>query len=200
MRNSIPPMADVAFDLLGERVPSGYAFALWGEIARHLPWIEEEDMAGVLPLRGLEGRDGIWLAKRSKLVLRLPEEKAQAAHALSGQALELGPDVLGVGKAWQRALQPFTTLHAQLVEGHESEDVFLGTVAAALDELDVACSWICGMRGTISDAENTVSGYSLVLHDLKPEDSLIVQRAGLGQGRRFGCGVFVPFKTISGLE
>ena len=45
-----------------------------------------------------------------------------------------------------------------------------------------------------------VQGYSLVIHDLKPEESLRLQGAGLGNNRFLGCGVFMPYKVISGLE
>jgi len=39
-----------------------------------------------------------------------------------------------------------------------------------------------------------------VIHDLKPEASLRLQYTGLGSDRRYGCGVFVPYKVITGLD
>lgn len=200
MENRIPDMIDMSFDLKGSFVPEGYAFALWQEIVRILPWLDVEEMAGVLPLRGSESGEGKLLAKRVKLVLRLPVELASQAGALSGQELNVGSCMLRVGAAVQRNLQPYTTLHAHLVESAEEEERFLADVDSRLREMGVSCKWICGKRHTVKGAGRALSGYSLVLHDLKPDDSLQVQRAGLGGSRRFGCGIFVPYKTISGLD
>jgi hypothetical protein len=59
---------------------------------------------------------------------------------------------------------------------------------------------ICGKRRDINDDQQSIHGYSLVVHDLTPEASLRLQFVGLGEGRQFGCGIFVPSKVISGLS
>ena len=59
---------------------------------------------------------------------------------------------------------------------------------------------ICGKRLSVSGSQRSIDGYSLVLHDLKPEASLHLQYAGLGEDRQFGCGIFVPYKVITGLS
>jgi len=200
MKNKIPDMLDMVFDLKGGFVAEGYAFALWDEVVNILPWIDAEELAGILPLRGSASGEIMLLSLRSKLVLRLPAELAAQAEALSGQELNLGSGSLHVGAFTERALQPYTTLHAHLVEGEEDEETFLDGVAARLQEMGVACKWICGKHHTVRGTGQVLSGFSLVLHDLKPDDSLQIQRAGLGGSRRFGCGIFVPYKAISGLD
>ena len=200
MENNIPEMIDMVFDLKGSFVPVGYVFKLWDEIVRILPWLDAEDGAGVLPLRGSESAEGKLLAKRAKLVLRLPVERSLQAGTLSGQELSVGSSVLRVGGCIARALQPYTTLHAHQVESGEEEEAFLSGVSGQLKGMGVACKWICGKRHTVTGTGQSLSGYSLVLHDLKPEESLQVQRVGLGGSRRFGCGIFVPYKAISGLD
>ena len=192
-------MIDVAFDLKGSFVPAGYAFALWGEVARCLPWLDAEKLAGILPLRVAASGENMLLPQRAKLVLRLPAELAPQAKPLSGQELDVEGKALRVGKAREKSLQPHPTLHAQLVESNSEEDVFIADMADQLREMEVACKLICGIRRTIMGAKQSVVGYSLVLHDLKPDASLQIQRAGLGGKRRFGCGIFVPYKAISGL-
>jgi hypothetical protein len=52
----------------------------------------------------------------------------------------------------------------------------------------------------LTNGDRAIKGRSLVLHDLNPEGSLSVQYIGLGKGRHLGCGIFVPYKVISGLE
>lgn len=200
MGSDVADMVDVAFDLGGSAVPSGYAFTLWHEIVRVLPWLETEITAGVIPLRGSENGDQILLAKRSKLVLRLPSDGVAQAMALCGRELHIGFSILSIGAGKQRALQPHATLHSHLVEASEGEEAFMEGVGLELREMGVNCSRICGRQAILSAGKQSVHGYSLVLHELRPEESLQVQRAGLGGSRHFGCGIFVPYKTIAGLE
>lgn len=192
-------MIDIVFDIEGEFVPEGYAFALWHEVVRCLPWLDAEKLAGILPLRAAESGGNMLLPRRAKLVLRLPVELAPQARLLSGQKLDIEGSLLQVGAAREKPLKPHPTLHAQLVESTCGEEVFMAGIAEQLREMEVFCKMICGKRRTVKGAKRQIAGYSLVLHDLKPEGSLWIQQAGLGGGRRFGCGIFVPHKVISGL-
>lgn len=192
-------MTDIAFELKGHSVPADHAFALWREVARILPWLEAEKFAGIHPLRVAASGEEILLPQRAKLVLRLPVACAPQAGRLSGQELHVGSSVLSVGAARERPLKAFPTLHAQLVASDCKEEVFIAGVTSELGEMNISCKWICGKHLAIGGAERTIAGYSLVLHDLKPDESLHLQRYGLGGERHFGCGIFVPYKTISGL-
>ncbi|MBI5658489.1 MAG: type I-MYXAN CRISPR-associated protein Cas6/Cmx6 [Nitrosomonadales bacterium] len=194
--NEAPDMTDVAFGLRGELVPAGYAFALWDEVARCLPWLEADEFAGIVPLRAAASGGNMLLPRRAKLVLRLRSQFAQRARSLTGRELDVGGSMLRVGEAEERSLKPYPTLHAQLVESASEEGAFLAGMAARLQEMEVACKLVCGKRLAVAGEKQQVAGYSLVLHDLKPEGSLQVQRMGLGGSRRFGCGIFVPYKTI----
>lgn len=192
-------MTDITFELKGHSVPADYAFALWREVARILPCLEAEKFAGIHPLRVAASGEEMLLPQRAKLVLRFPAARVPQAGLLSGQELHVGSSVLSVGEAQERALKAFPTLHAQLVASDCKEEVFIAGVASELGEMNIGCKWICGKRLTIGGAERTIAGYSLVLHDLKPDESLHLQRYGMGGERHFGCGIFVPYKTISGL-
>lgn len=192
-------MIDIVFDLRGSMVPPGYRFDLWDEIVRALPWLEDESRAGILPLKGAASRDGMLLPQRAKLTLRLPATSVRLAMTLSGQALQVGGNLLEVGPGREKTLEPYPTLHAHLVESAHDEAVFLEDVEKTLRELDIACKLICGKHQKL-DGRQALSGYSLVVHDLKPHGSLRLQQVGLGGYRRFGCGIFIPHKTISGLD
>lgn len=197
--NNIPEMTDLVFGLRGEFVPENYAFALWRELARRLPWLEADEFAGILPLRVAASGGNMLLPQRAKLVLRLAADCVQQGRSLSGQELDVGGSVLRVGDAVERPLKPHPTLHAQMVESSCDEEVFTAGVTEQLHEMAIDCKLICGKRLTVAGARQMISGYSLVLHDLKPDASLRIQNAGLGGNRRFGCGIFVPHKAISGL-
>lgn len=195
-----PEMIDIVFDLDGTSVPENYPYILWSELLRCLPWLKNEDHAGVHPLRGSASGENILLSKRTKLILRIPAERAVQAGALSGQQLDIAGSTLIVGKPKQRQLQAATTLHAYIVESKLNEVEFLAEMKQQLQTLNISCNLICDKQRMISDDKQTIRGFGLVLHDLKLPVSLKIQSVGLGGSRHFGCGVFVPFKAISGLD
>ncbi len=198
-------MVDMVFDLTGtlvtgSLVPENYSFALWTEIARILPWLKEEKNAGILPLRGSVNANQILLSKRSKLILRIPVARVDQTAQLTGKQLNFCGGNLNVGKGKERQLLPTTTLHAYMVESNLGEVEFLADIKQKLQAMNVACNLICDKYRKIEDAEHSLTGFGLVLHDLKPQASMQIQRSGLGGARHFGCGIFVPFKAISGLD
>lgn len=200
MTMAMSEMVDVVFDISGESVPVNYPFALWSELVRFVPELESESSVGVLPLRTTGSDCGMLLPKRAKLVVRLPRSLAGKMASLSGQELDLGGSSLKIGNAKLREIQPHSTIHAHLVAGNTDEVVFVENVSARLADLGITASLICGRQSSLLDGEQCIQGFSLVIHDLKPEDSLRLQYNGLGGDRKFGCGIFVPYKAISDLN
>jgi CRISPR-associated protein Cas6 len=198
---NLPDMIDMVFDLEGGTLPAAYRFALWTALLRLIPKLAEEKLVGVLPLRSTVNNQGMLLAKRAKLVMRLPKVLAEpAATSLTGQQLDIAGSTMHVGAAKARTIQPYPTIHAQLVTGSSDEVLFVEDIMKQMVELGVTGKLICGKRLTVNGGQRSIDGYSLVLHDLKPEASLQLQYAGLGENRQFGCGIFVPYKVITGLS
>ena len=198
---NLPEMIDMVFDLEGGTLPAAYRFALWTALLRLVPNLAEEKLVGVLPLRSTVNNQGMLLAKRAKLVLRLPKILAESAtSSLTGQQLDIAGSTMHVGVAKARPIQPYPTIHAQLVTGSSDEVLFVGDIMKQMAELGVTGKLICGKRLTVNGGQRSIDGFSLVLHDLKPEASLQLQYAGLGEDRQFGCGIFVPYKVITGLS
>jgi CRISPR-associated protein Cas6 len=193
-------MIDIVFDISGGPLPSFYPYDLWRELVSLLPQIEDCEDIGVIPLRMAESKEGMLLPKRAKLAIRLPQELTDVISGLAQKQLHIAGSEIQLGSCKTRPILHYPTLHAQLVTGAEDEVVFMAEVESALSAMGVEAQLICGRRHTLADGDREIRGYSLVLHDLKPEGSLRVQYAGLGQERRFGCGIFVPYKVISSLE
>jgi CRISPR-associated protein Cas6 len=200
MNDDKAAMTEIVYDLKGGTLPVEYTFALWQELVRVLPWLETEEQVGLLPLRGSRSDGAMLLPQRAKLVLRLPQRLVPQARQLSGQTLEVAGHVLQVGAARERSLLAHPTLHAHLVASSSGEGQFLEEVAESLGALDIPCKWICGKHVELRDGEQVISGYSLVVYELNPEGSLRLQQAGLGNERRYGCGLFIPYKEISSLD
>lgn len=198
MTIAIPEMIDAVFDVSGDRVPVNYPFALWEELTHLVPELAGDASIGVLPLRTTGSATGMLLPKRAKLVIRLPVSLAPHVASLSGQPLDVGhPLRLANGRL--REILAYSTIHAQLVAGADDEVVFAESVSACLADLGITASLICGRKSSLVDGDRCIHGFSLVIHDLKPEDSLNLLYAGLGSHRKYGCGIFVPYKVISDL-
>lgn len=191
---------DLSFDLHGDSLPADYPLKLWQALLQHVPELAENADVGVIPLRGPSSGGELLLPKRAKLALRLPLALLDAAQILSEQELRIGSATLRLGRGKTREIQPYSTLHAHLVAGPADEAEFMEMVHAALAALQVSSKLICGRHHTLDTEGKQISGFSLVMHDLKDEDSLRIQYTGMGGSRNLGCGIFVPYKVISGLE
>ncbi|MFA6014320.1 MAG: type I-MYXAN CRISPR-associated protein Cas6/Cmx6 [Gallionellaceae bacterium] len=200
MTKQAPEMFEVSFDVSGNSLPDTYPFDLWHALLRHIPALESSEYVGVLPLRTAASEAGWLLPKRAKLVLRLPDSLVDHTESLSDQILELGSSILKLGKRKLRPIQPYPTLHAHLVSAAEDEVEFINNVLARLAELEIPGKLICGMRNSLIAPNREIHGFSLVIHDLKPDASLRLQYTGLGADRQFGCGIFVPYKVITDLD
>ena len=193
-------MIDVRFDLEGRFVPNGYALPLWSEVTRILPALEDFELAGILPLKGAASGEGLLLPRRAKLALRIPASFVRNALELSGKTLDIEGNPLYVGTGAPREIEAYPTLRSQFVASEKTETDFLEEIEEELEQLEISCKWICGRKQTLKNGKTIISGYSLAVHDLKPPASIRLQQVGLGNYRRLGCGIFVPHKTIAGLD
>ena len=192
-------VVDVAFALAAVTVPKDYAYALARAVVMHLPWFENEAGAGIHPLRGASTDYGVMLLpRRARHVLRLPRRRVADALALAGRSLSIGGSTLAVGAANVRELQPHGALYAQLVAtGSDEEQRFLASVADQLKALAAQCAVICGRRRSVRAAGREIVGFGLMLHELAPEQSLLLQSVGLGAERRLGCGILIPHRLAA---
>jgi CRISPR-associated protein Cas6 len=190
-------VADVVFALNGHAVAEDYAELLWLGLREVLPWLAEDAVAGVHPLSGTSpGQGEQYLSRRSRLVLRLAVDRIDAARALSGARLDLGGTV-EVGAATVRALGVARTLYSPFVDvGITDEEAFLAECRRRLADMAPAAKLIAGKARALRAEEGIRKGFSLMLHGLGADDSLRIQHSGLGEGRKRGCGVFVPHKSV----
>lgn len=190
-------VVDVSFEVRCERLPRDYGYALFRALADELDWLEEDASAGVHPLHGTATADGeLFLGRRARLMLRLSLERAGQALGLAGARLALGSG-LDIGPGRLRELMPFATVYSHFVSTGTADEVeFLGHAAAQLKAAGLPESMIAGKAHAASTPDGAVRGFSLLLHGLTPKQSLAVQESGLGEGRKLGCGIFVPHKSV----
>jgi hypothetical protein len=83
-----------------------------------------------------------------------------------------------------------------VVTGDEDEAAFVAFLERELDRLAVRASLLCGRRSIVSAKERDFPAWSVAVHELAGEDSLLLQRNGLGLLHHLGCGILAPHKTI----
>jgi CRISPR-associated protein Cas6 len=189
---------DFAYAVAGISVERDYACGLLEALRALAPWLDEEPLAGVHPIRGLTASAGALLVGgRTRLVLRVPQGRIADCERLQGRSLPL-PDPLRLGPASRRELLAYPVLHSRLVvTGADDEQSFVADIDDAVAALDLDCETIVGRRGEVQVGQRRLAGFSLMLHGLSAAGSLKAQAHGLGQHRKLGCGLFVPHKSVA---
>ena len=189
-------MVDVAFALEGEALPRDHRFALADALQAALPWLDSEAHCGVHRLNLVRSGDDDLLSRRTRLTLRVPRHRADAACALAGAPIQLGTQRLRAARPQQRELLPHGTLYAwQVAAASTDEAAFLADVQGELDALGIRALPVCG-RWQAAEGGRLI-GCSLMLSGLDRAQSLLLLQHGLGPHRRLGCGLFVPHRSAA---
>jgi len=206
-------IVDAVFAISCRSLPVDHAYALLQAIQAVLPWFAEEPGAGLHTVHGAasgsgwmrpEGEDALLqLSHRTRLVLRLPRARLDDAAALLGRTLEVAGWPLRVDTLAARPLSRITTLFSRGVvfAAVADEGAFLAAARGALGALDITPqTMLCGRVTQVATPACCYQTRSLMLAGLTPKQSLALQRQGLGEARRLGCGLFIPHKGIGDLR
>jgi CRISPR-associated protein Cas6 len=206
-------VVDAAFAIECRSLPVDHAFALSQAILAALPWFADEPQAGLHTVHGAasgagwqrpEGEDALLqLSHRTRLVLRLPENRLQDAAALTGQTLDVAGFLMRVGQLQPRPLLRIASLFSRSVmfEDAADEPAFVAAAIEALRALGVEVStMLCGRNVTLATPQRTYRTRSLMVTVATPAQSLALQRQGLGEARKLGCGLFIPHKDVGDLR
>ena len=194
-------IVDLLFPLRGRAIRQDYADTLWRALSARLPWLADEAAVGVHPLTGVSAGDrDLYLTRRAKLTLRLPAERVESARVLTGSRLDLTGEV-EIGAPGVRLLSPIRTLYSSFVTiGVDVEADFLAACEAQLAAAAIPAQLVCGKAHIGHGQERDWRGFSLMLFGLTVDDSLRMQREGLGGERKRGCGIFVPHKSVAAVS
>ncbi len=208
-------VVDLSFPIRSRMLPVDHLHALRQALLAHLPELEawrvgvhEIHLAG--SQNGWERPDpalGQHLipSRRTRMQLRVPVEFAdELAARLSGHTLDLGDFELTLGEPRRKPLFSHPTLYARhmKMEAGEAEDEnrFLERMASELRARQIRVKKaLCGKTTEIATPDGPWITRSLMLADLSPGHSLLLQEEGLGGNRQMGCGLFLPMKGIQTL-
>jgi len=206
-------VVDAVFAIECRSLPVDHAWALSAAIQSALPWFAGEPQAGLHTVHGAasgagwvrpEGEDALLqLSRRTRLVLRLPGHRLADAAALTGRTLDVAGSPMRVGRLVPRPLLRIASLFSRSVifEGAGDEAAFVAAANEGLRSLGVETStMLCGRDVTLATPEGAYRTRSLMLTVSTPAQSLLLQRQGLGEARKLGCGVFIPHKDVGDLR
>lgn len=207
-------VVDIAFKLECRMLPLDHAQALSDAIASALPWFMEEDKAGLHLVHVAESGNGwyrpedpenevLCLSRRTRMTLRVPRHRIEDAQSLTNRTLDVDGNRMHVGEATIRLLSSLPTMFARYVvaEPRQDEHAFLRDMAAALRDLDIPVNKLmAGMEHVLNVQDGPIHTRSLMVAELAPEHAVKLQQEGIGPGRKFGCGLFLPQKGIASVK
>lgn len=199
---------DVAFRLAGSLLAVDHAqplaHAVCAKLAAHT-----HSQIGIHQVRVAEsgngwqrpstGEERLHLSRRTKLVVRVNQEVYEDVLRLCDSELEIDGQRLKVGASTVRKLSALTTLfsHGIACDEAQAENEFLADMASALQAMEIKVKkMICGMTHSIRSDKGLVFTRALMVADLTPEESVLLQQRGIGSDRLIGCGLFVPHRGI----
>jgi len=204
-------IVDLAFRIDCRALPVDHAHALSQSLAEALPWLLAEEMAGMHIIHGAGSQNGwyrpeetegavLHLSRRTRMTLRLPRSRVEAARALTGTTLVVAEHPLAVGEATVKSLEGLPTLFSRYVVADEAQDeeTFVHQVARQLMDMGIPVKKIlCGKSHALNTPAQRLFTRSVMVADLSRQGSIRLQQEGLGPHRKMGCGLFVPHKGIA---
>lgn len=206
-------VADLVFNIQCRELPVDHAYALGTALCEAAPVLTSDPRVAIHEIH-LAGSQNGWerpdpqlgqklmLSRRTKLHVRAPKElHDEIRQALNGAALDVEGHSLTIGDAKLKPLSKQGTIfarHIVLEPGEETdENAFLLRLAKELQAKGIQVKKaLCGITQEMQTPEGPLKTRSLLLANLRPEDSVRLQQEGLGSHHHCGCGIFLPHKGI----
>ena len=206
-------IVDVNFKIKCSHLPLDHAHQLSTAIINELPWIEQDQIAGIHLIHGAESGNGwirptnpeelIYPSRRTLFSLRTPQDKIDDVMSLEGKSLSVCGTSIEFSKPSIRKLSKLTTIFARyvLAEQVDNEEAFLNEMAELLAQKNIRpLKMMSGRAFTMTFPEETLKSRSLMIDGIEVTQSVQLQQEGLGPGRKFGCGIFLPHKGIDAVN
>jgi len=212
------PILELRFPLRGTPLPYDHSYLVYRAVAGVVPWVGEPAQIelAIVPIQGTPHGGFLHLTRVSRLAFRLNADDIAMLLPLAEQCLAIDAATLRLGQPTTSPLRPAPGLMSLFVadERHSHSDEFLEWLKEQLRALEIravpalrrkrgheSSSPTQGTRRSFDSSyarhrrqvgDNAVSGWEVQVFGLAPEESVRLQEHGIGPGRRYGCGVFVP--------
>ncbi|SFV85762.1 FIG01199507: hypothetical protein [hydrothermal vent metagenome] len=201
---------DAVFSIRSKVLPMDHAYLLSQALLKHLPWLSEVN-AGIFDISVADGNgweqdeSGLYYpSKRSKLNIRVPQEKLEAVQTLAGKTLDLGEYSVDIIKPLEsKLMSDMLIVFSKHVacDKDDSEEKFLQNSFDQLQALGIQPKkMMAGLQRSISTPNGTIHTRSLMIADMRKVESVTLQEQGIGEHRLLGCGLFLPQKGIESVN
>lgn len=207
---------DLSYAIRCKSLPVSHAWDLSREVLKHLPWIKNSPGAGIHQIHVAESNNGwirpgddeegalLYPSRRTKLTLRIPQERLQDAKKLEGKTLDIDGHTVSIGKSKTKKFTNASVIFSRYVISNEDEDEnrFLERISQEIkDKTGFSVKkMLCGKSHNIRTPDKILETKHLMIADLDSDTSIKIQQLGLGEGRELGCGIFLPHKGIKSLN
>jgi CRISPR-associated protein Cas6 len=200
---------EVIFKVVGKTLSKQYEELLAKALYEQLPWLRDDESIAVFLNHALEEGNGwysdddpnvpLYLSRRTKLYMRIPSEKEDdLLDGLQTVEFDIDGHQISLKHSQSRLLSPSETLYAKYLLSEEDEEAFLQRMAEALMKLNIPPRrLLCGKEREKVIGGEKVKTRSLMVNDLEKDEAVRLQQHGIGPHRHIGCGIFVPYKSIS---
>ena len=206
---------DFVFPLEGQLLPLDHGYILYSALSRICPTLHELKKISIHPIAGIpQSNKQLRLTKRSKLQIRLPMDLIPFIYEfLAEQSFAIGQNQFHLGIPDYRPLLPFPDLYSRLVIIRRSQQPqsFLEAAKRQLERLGIQGTIALTTRAngepqkrqlTIENKTGTfaLKGFGVKVTDLSEQDSIALQKYGIGGKQKMMCGVFVRSSRNKGEE
>ena len=206
-------IVDVNFKIKCAQLPLDHAHELSQAIIKQLPWIADTESIGIHLIHGAESGNGwirptgpddlIFPSRRTLFTIRTPQQYIEKVQALDGTSINVCAASIEFSKPTIRKLSKLTTIFARyvLTDHIDDENAFLNEAVNLLAEKNIRPKKMMSGRATsMKFPDKTLQTRSLMIDGLDITESVLLQQQGLGAGRKFGCGLFLPHKGIDAVN
>ena len=212
------PIIELSFRLRGTPLPYDHGYPMYRAVASIVPWVAEPEQIdlAIVPIQGSPHGGFLHLTSASRLAFRMNADDVERLRPLSDQSLVVDAAVLRVGRPTEYRLRPVPGLASPFVaaEHYRHSDEVLEWLKEQYRALEIRAvpnlrrkhghagpspaeqgrrSFDCPYaRHHRQIGDNSVVGWEVQVFGLTPEESVRLQEHGIGPGRRYGCGVFMP--------
>ncbi len=201
-------VVDLVFSLDCKGLPVDHNYALFAAISDVLPWVKEDHVA-ISHIHIPESANGwnrpekeegfLHLSRRTKLSVRAPKERVKDFDKILGVALNIQGHPLVLKRIVnEKLLSPSETLYSHFVVTEtRDENTFMEQCAAEIEGAGVKIKkMLSGKVREVQYGDKALLTRSLMLADLTKDESILLQKKGLGEMQMMGCGIFIPYKGI----
>jgi len=204
-------MIDLSFSVNCKELHYDHAYELSSEIINLIPNIMDDKRNAIQTLHGPMSGNGwmradgenIFLSKRAKLFLRVNKLQVDKIRDIEGKKIKLFGNDLSIGKSKVKTFLDVRDLFCRFVSCDEylPEDMFLEQVQKELEAHNIRINKaLCGKSKKILFGDETLHTRSLMIADLSKQESIRLQEVGVSGERLYGCGIFLPHKSIDAVS